>query len=566
MIVLDYVMHFASYRSGPASADTTDMIRLGDYFLSGVVLFICFAMASKVSTLWQPDGSNSASPEAREVIKARQTQQSSTPFAVRGLFSSDTFSLPVTTRDLVLVPMLIGVLSAVSCGLIFWVAVVLPFQVHVPVLLSILLLALTVTGSQACSWLLLAKSLFGCLLMPLTGFGPILGAVAWMNHVPDGLLDGASIALILASISVSLWAAPFARNSTTMAGSYNAAAIERAHSEKGKRKQKEVDDSKLPSPFQTQVWAESARKGYLALSFITGMSGIILLIVCLFYDATPSVRLGIGDIEIGTSTRLFLLCIPITLLFAGMFTANSPNVEAMNRVGKGSNSAMDPFSAIRPMGTAGFVIARLVGNVKTALVSSWILAVSMTLLLLAPARERQTTGTLGSVLATHASPSGLALSCIIVLSVPFLIWCSLSGDPFRAIFPKKFREYLSVGPIVAVVVVVSLVRESANSGSWDLSYILGLLTYIGIGLVCLKAMFAAAALVRIRRKGLLDSSVLIKIAVSWVGLGFFIVAAFHFLLPPDFVPLDALTVLVLLLLPANRILWQILALDASRHE
>jgi hypothetical protein len=92
-----------------------------------------------------------------------------------------------------------------------------------------------------------------------------------------------------------------------------------------------------------------------------------------------------------------------------------------------------------------------------------------------------------------------------------------------------------------------------------------LLPLLGV-LLLLKISLATRAFVVVKRTGLISAKTLQSGSLIWLAAAIVCVAAFLYALAPIGASPWLVTSIVVLMLPANRILWQVIGLDRSRHR
>ncbi|MDR3691583.1 MAG: hypothetical protein P4L46_19550 [Fimbriimonas sp.] len=556
-ILAAYAVHFGADQIPPNRSGEVAPTVFIQYLLAVVVLFISFNLAGKAMSVWEMGTTMSASPEIRELVKARQAQNEAT-YGAKGILPAGAVTFPVSTRDLALAPLFIGVLHATAAAILYAVFVVLPLRLPIPVVLPTLALALLVCASQGGAWMIAERSGAGCLFTATAIVGPMLLGIAWVKQVPEPALSAVAALLIVWAIRSTLATAPLMRHSASAGRALPVDVPSKP------TRDPLQNESTFPSAMKAQVWAHLAGRAYIGMAVLVGMLCFVVFVYCLISDATPSARIGVGDIRIGTSALLFLLCLPGGILVATMFASNSPMTENMPGGGGPLSKGISGFFIIRPMSSVRFVAARLIANIKSTLAASWVLAACMILWLLVPGRENGREGTLLELLVAHASVRGLLLATLCVGGYVLSLWCVLAGDPLRAIFGRRKGEYYSMGPIMIAVIGWQFIRDIPGGENTPTAVLVA--TGVGLALIAVKAAVAMLGIYRLRHRNLVSVPILVKGAGVYVGIWLAFVAAFGALLPTDQLPLSLIAIVVALILPANRILWQILAFDDARHQ
>lgn len=481
-----------------------------------------------------------------------------------GLCIQSLFVLPIRTEDLVLAPMFICILIAVLPCLLFWVAVVVPLGFNIPILLPLLLLTLVVTSTHAGNWLTASKSKAGRLLSIVAG-APILIVFGWIKQMPEPALCVLAFALIGLSVYASLEFAPFVRHSIARHRNSTAARTSSA------KPSVELipNEPPLQGPLNTQIWYESVRKLYVVMPILTGMGAVSLLCFKLFSSNSKMTSL-VGDIGVSSSAGEFFMLVPLVLLGAFLFASNSriQNVTANPQSLK--DSALELFVAIRPISTSSIVGSKLRINIRGALLTSGVVLIGFFLWSLLPAQSPSEHGTILGLLLTHARPRLWRFIGLSTISLPFLIWSNLAGEPFQAILGSS-KNIAKYGPYVLTIstIIIAIGFMVATSGLpiQDVTRTEGAFASVGVGIwLLLKVGFAAGGMVRLRQKNLVNGWSLAQGGATWVIAAVILTTAYYLVFPPGRIPVTNVLTTIVLLLPANRILWQILSLDAKRHQ
>ena len=140
-----------------------------------------------------------------------------------------------------------------------------------------------------------------------------------------------------------------------------------------------------------------------------------------------------------------------------------------------------------------------------------------------------------------------------------------------------FLAFLAMEYVVNRITMGTILRvEKDSAGVWhnDLHFMFpGVwrgfilqLTIVGCIALALKTIFFVRSTIQLRKRNLVPERTM-KICVgTWLVAAIGLIGSFHLLLPPGTISMLQLILVVTLILPANRILSEILFLDSSRHR
>jgi len=459
--------------------------------------------------------------------------------------------------------MCLSICSVLIFWATYWVAAILPNQIAVPMLLPALVLVLVVAATQAGSWMIRTRPGVGCLLSLLAIGGPIFSVVAYVNGVPLGISTMVTAVLIAGSVWLSLENAPLARHSIG-----NIRTVENAAkwAERDAKKGAAPPLAPPKSPLATQLWYQtSQRPHYLAL-FLTGITCFGLL-VWVLASHDPASSIGIGAILVPPSVVGFGLSLPLCVVYCQM---SSSVIEPQGSFRDGKfvkNTGLDPFFAIRPMTTTGLVTARLITSFRSCLLASAVVEISSVALLLAPATEGHRSGLLGDLLLLHINTHAAILAALVIFTLPLVIWSIQLNLPLNQIFGERLGPILRFGAMfLAIFGLEQLYFHVSVKGDIPLAALPIFYFVFGLAAVALKLTGCGFAIFRLCRKRLISKDNAIRLVGIWVLAVAILAGAYALALPRDLIPLGDVWVAIAMILPANRILWKILLLDASRHQ
>ncbi len=471
-----------------------------------------------------------------------------------------TYSLPVTTTNLVLAPMATAIASVVSFWVMFWVVAALPFNNQVPLLLPILVLSLMIASSKASGWTIYNKGGIGCLLMLMSMGAPMLVGFGMYNHVPMVILDTATGLMLVLSIKWALDLAPSARQSIVRAPQKT--RLEKVARQEAKALSKGLPD--LRSPLIAQIWFHRHGKTTEVTMVFLACVAAILLIRIPFSDAhvdLASVTAGRSIISLGSSAVFqFSFLLPICLLICAVFSTALTMSSGLPANNSKEVSPLNQFIAIRPISSASIVISQLAAAFRTAMGASYVVWVASIFWLFSPI---EINGKLTSIRELLFALFSLQRVLLIILTaglLPVVIFSVQSGSMVSSRLPQKvMKVWRSMMPLFVGAGVFSLLEVSFYK------HISEFILPVGLALLCVKAVLVQLADVKLERKRLISRTEFLKGAGLWFLTVALISAAFYAVLPTGFLPFPEVFILIALVIPANRILWHIYYLDASRH-
>ncbi len=501
-----------------------------------------------------------------------------------GLLTQRTYILPVPTKQLVLVPMMLGCLAVIGPVILFALLAIVPLNLKIPVIFPMLILAITVCSSHSMSWSLSSGSSLGCLLFPIQMGAPFLCILGWINGYSPVLLISLVVFALILSISSSLSCASKARIASRSISSMQMSAKATKRQAKVQARSLNSVEAPLTNSTEAQYWFETARKLYIVLPVMTLMLGVMGFLFLLFsgsdlakifFHSTGSQvfgmePLGIGDIQVAHNVRLFPLLVPATMVFALMFATNSKTVNAMGSLKPVTENVLDPFLAIRPITSLQITIARLKAATKAAGFTSVTLIGLLLLWSLLPGKDGQTSGPLLDLLVAKATLRGWCFVIIMILTLPFAIWTFLAGEPIDAIAGPLVKRFSKAGPVAVGLLAfpfafVAIVLASQETNQWQETLRTWGIVFFGVVLV-IKSLLAVIGTSRLRSKSLVAVRELRTGALAWLAALVLLSVVYDSLIQPDRTGFALTSLIIAAFLPMNRILWQVLRLDESRHR
>jgi len=494
-------------------------------------------------------------------------------------FTNGVLGLPVTDSELVWFPIGFAFLGFAAPWLAFVAAALRPLHIplalpflHAPIYpfgLPLLCVGAMVSSSVWSRWTISTGKLSGC-LVALVSMLSYFVPFELLFGVPEVFLDALCFVICVASVYGSFKACPRARHG--MSGSESPVLV--AKSGRVERKESSKSKPAFPSVWSTQVWFDEgpARISIwflpLTILLFVGMFRLIPSVNGLMdhghhlaggFESSPS----LWGIHLARESQLyvmFLQFLPIGLIAAaespafGMFKADPSLLKT---------PGLDRFTAIRPIASVQVTGARLYVVAKTAcLCAPGILCLGW-YFLMQPAKEGDRIGTLMSLISNHLGPYPGVSWIIGVLFLPLVIWSLLSGNPLRYFLRSRVLQILGFSLILAPSFVnIGLLLLLRSEFSLD-TFSDALPTVLG-AMLALKGFVAVRGWATVRRENLIPAKTLQVGAFIWVATLMIVGGAFSYALGAVF-PLWAILAVVAIVLPVNRILWQVVGLERSRH-
>lgn len=502
---------------------------------TGLLIFAgCYSLASKLS------GNFSGETDVRRMLLA--------------------FTLPVTTRDIVLAPMIAAIVSVSAFWIAFWFAAVLPYGGPAPFLLPLLLTGLMISASQAGNWTVFVRGSVGCLFLMMSIFAPILAALGLLNHFSVVAMNAIVVVLTAISIRIALVYAPISRH--TIPTKFTTAAYEK-HAHKVSKPSRARSAPKRATPLSTQVWFYKAHKlDRVTMFFVTIAAAIMLIRI----PASTSELVRVGPVRMIPEIYEFGFMIPIAGFIAVMFTTViGMTINGMPTKGQKVVTPLPTFSAIRPITSAQLFVSQAFIALRCALAATYIVWIAILLWTLSPVEVDGHTMCLFTYWVSIITPSGVALTILTASLLPVILFGFQMASMARSRLSTKVGKFVGFLPSIlmfAAIEALMLCKLSglAAFGHWAQNQ-------LPAGILLLGIKFAIIPLVqfKLEQNHLLDRSTFYKCAGVWLASVLILTVVFYPLLPPGYITLPQLGVLFALILPANRMLWQIYSLDQTRH-
>ena len=502
----------------------------------GLLLFVgCYSLASKIGTNF------SAETDSRRLMVL-------------------TYTLPLSTRDLVLAPMVAAVLSVSTFWIVFWLLAVFPYGGPVPLVLPILLTSLMIAAAQASSWTLYVRGGIGCLFLMISICAPMLAIVGMLNHFPMVVMNAVTASLIVMSVSLALKYAPISRHSVT--NSLSAAALEK-RAKKNAKQSKQRALPTLSSPLSAQIWFHQVYRLSAITRIFVGVAAAYLLIRI---QTSTSELAGVGKVRMVPDVYQFWFILPIAGFIAVLFmTVIGMTVNGMPTKEQKSLPPMPTFSAIRPITTAELFVSQAVTAFRSALAATYVVWISGILWTFSPIEVNGKTIWVLNYLLSHLTVKACLLILLLAAFVPVVVFNFQMASMARSRLPKRLGQFIGYAPAALIfgfveVMMLTKTPDLGTLGDWGPT-----LWFIGMVLLTIKVALIPVAQIKLEQNRLLSRETFFKCAGTWLAIVIALTGAFYALLPSRILSLPQLFVLVAIIIPANRMLWQIYCLDITRH-
>lgn len=413
--------------------------------------------------------------------------------------------LPISTRELVLWPMLTGGVAAALGWILPVMLILMPLGVRPPLAWPAVMVAAALFVVQALIWspmvLPYLRIVLAVVLVPAL---ITLGTQAALAGVSEGALAAGFAVLAVAAYGLAVAGLSRARRGEMLTWRFPGIAL---FGRGG-------TGTAFASAERAQLWLEW-REGGLAHPMITGALCVLLVLLPLVWmHETGPVELGTDVLEVNLWVRLFstaFLLLPACAAVSGLGWQ-----EGLRRRGEG----LSPFTATRPLSEAAMVGAKFkAAALSTAL--SWLVAlVTAAICLLVPARRGAETAPLALLLLRSAGPDTLAAALLVFVVLVFwtwksqveTIWSGLAGNRLFAgvmVLATYGGTLLAVGPVFDWIG-----RQTEAPALWRLPvllpWVLGSAALLKLGTIAWVAH-------RTRGQGLLEPSHLAVLLAMWLG-------------------------------------------------
>jgi hypothetical protein len=459
--------------------------------------------------------------------------------------------LPVSTGNLVFWPMALGSVVAGLCAMVSALCFVPHLEIR-SLLGPMAMLPALVACLQAAVWhpyqLTNAR---GVAVVMAIAVPPLAGGIAWLNDVPLAGVVATYAAVTAVAGVIAYRGVSAARLGDTGGRQWSLPGVKTAR-----------QAAQLPpfsSAMRAQVWYEWQRNGRLLPCLVALSCPVFGVLSILTRDSrTP---LGFGGISGSPAILVELMTLPLTVLTGASIGCCCHRSETLRR-----DLTAQPFHATRPITSAEMVGAKLQMAALSALAAGGMLLIYLALWLLQPAEAAGHSAPLGRLLLPYLTPrialqltgGFLCLIAAIWAAEISTLWVELTGrewlyNLYSVIFP------LGLSSVVVLGVLIYPHPARIEQVKHALPYLvaLALLVKVVAGATVYRAVVARA---------LVPFATLRNGALVWLAAACLITALVVSVAPSGMAPLKTVLPVVVLLMPASRLLAAPLALNWNRHR
>jgi|GEM_PF-6051722 len=500
------------------------------------------------------------------------------PQTLKPSFPKGACTMPASDAELVLFPLLLAFSSFLVLWTLFVCCVVQPLHISVgPVLhwphkeqVEIGLLAYPLCFAAA--WVSLA--VLSQWVAPLAGILPPVGifglSSVFMGFVSDVAVIRASLVVCLLCVACSFVACNRVRHG------YHPSGVTEFFRKTTVAVQRRRINSHAPfrNSWFAQVWFECGPY-YCRLTMLS-LCAAPFYVISGVYRITPLTPTDVIDRVSRTlaspsgfwhikmldlmPTLMFLPFIPVFLVSV----SGLPFYEAH----KGDrtlvrNDSLDRLSAIRPITTCRIVGTRLVLNAGASVLFSFVLIYVLKPLLYAPAVEDDRQGGFYDLFAFRMGHRAELCVALAVLFLPLVAWSITCGNPLRY-YARKWMLWVAGFVLLEAGPISSLASLSMKDHRPLTERLAPFLSGLVVCFLLAKVLLGVKGWRRLRVTNLVSAETLRTSALIWIAVAAVTIGLFSYALAPLTTPL-VVSATVLVILPVNRIIWQILGLDRTRH-
>jgi hypothetical protein len=461
------------------------------------------------------------------------------------------FTLPVTTRTLVLWPMVIATVSVVTLWLAIALLLYYPGGYHPPLDLPALAIAVAITWNQVVAWSPIQSYLIR-VYAAIIGFFVLLGwpclLVVQKQASEQGIVALGCVELCL------LFATGVLAVNHSRRGVDWSFGMERAVDWFWSVEERLTRPSQnFQSPARAQDWYESRCHG----SFAVGMMGFIVGSVALMQlfvspEKTLAFRIGLGS----------MLSMPFVM--AGSMGSVLGRVRPL----WAKYRRLMTFLAVRPMTTGELVEAKYRLATRVA-VQTWLVTVAtVAAVILIKGQGNNVAEILRGFLGLYPGWRGATILVLAILFAPVYIWKLLTDSLVPMLTGRRWIADGSV--FLAMIILFSIIA----AGLWyplhpeyvtrHLPIIIWLLALV----VLVKAVAAGFTFRVALGRGLLHGDSLVRLAVAWTLMAAVTIALVLLVLPATRlpVPVPVMALAALAMMPLGRFALAPLALEWNRRR
>ncbi len=456
-------------------------------------------------------------------------------------------TLPLPTTHLVLAPVVVVIASVLSFWVAYWVLAVWLVGGSAPFFVPAIALALIVTAPSTGSWGISAKNTIATLFLLVPVFGPLIAGIVMVNHLSLSILAVPFSLLFCGAIWASLASAPVARHSISR--SSTRPTVRSKPSPKPRR----TRPTALPvtSPLASQIWFHQMFK----IPMISASLGAFIFPILVAFTQL------FNDIHIPTvgTHRSPNFAGIVTWLMVPMFAFSCVSISALLIVGfnlpKPEPADLQPMPALiatRPISSLHILQAQMVTAFRCAIATCLAIGVEAAVWM-------HFNGVSTPIHSTFADLT-LPLLLLISISLPILFVSLQSIAMLGARLPKHFTAILTKGfPYLFGAAAFASLQITS---SFDFN---NFVFPLGLSLLIIKLVLIGLVESKLETKRLISRTKFLQGIACWAAIVLIFGTAFSVLLPKGLIPAAEVFLIVALIIPANRILWQLYYLDASRH-
>jgi hypothetical protein len=472
-----------------------------------------------------------------------------------------TFTLPVRTSALVAWPMLQAT-AATAVAWVAWDATVLwPTGQGLPVVWPAVMLATVIAWLQAINWTPHPLSFLRVLtLLGAVGLIGLIPACGIAGDIPPAIWVPLLAALIPVAYGVALAGVTKARRGDTPAWTWPARLWQFIWAWLPGR------GADFTSALEAQSWFEWRVRG-MAIPFVVGI--LLVVWVPVFLMGPRAIRnLESPDSPTLTAVTQALTApgvsvaglLAILPLYMGMLGLDLGGVLYKGQWIDDARGGCHPFVGLRPLSDGEMVLAKMRMAARCTLVSWGLIVaiVGLTLGLTGAWREIAGAPVLNSLSGQQAY-AGVAAAVVLLVAFTWLrlvahLWIGLSGEP---VLIRTVAIIVNTAWMPLAYAVWWLMQRPAGITA---------LQALAVGAVAIKLMLALGLTIRLVRRRIATPRFVTASLAAWTMMAIGSVILISRVLPDDHVPLLAIVVGVMLLMPLNRLAAAPLVLAWNRHR
>lgn len=451
--------------------------------------------------------------------------------ARESMYPARMFTLPVTTTELALWPMLYGAIAAMLLWLALRFVAVWPPELEVPVIWPGFLFAALLAWTQALTWM----------PYPVRGVR-VVAAALWLATIDAIVMLAIHFhagELVMVAFLAPLLPLAFlvARASLTRARRGDTPDWRLA----GRRARRSLDATPFASANGAQLWFEWRRHG-LALPALVAL--VLPFELALLFLATDAPNL--------------VLIIPADALLTPPFLA------AFAALAVGASNP--PFLATRPLTSAALTAAKLKMALASTLLAWLLVLIGIPLALAVTGTWPIAEGMMRRFAMLIGRPRATVLALLVIVGLMALTWKLLVQTLYIGLTGReKLIKGVAVMMLLLLFVAPPLLRWITTNAE-SLTRLWHQLPLILVVLMGLKLIAAAWIVARLHRGGLLSERALVMLAASWVVLVLVLYGVLVWLADTPHIPRHLLALIAILAIPLARVSAAPLALAWSRHR